>query len=54
MKDRIIEGSYRVLGEEPVRRKRRVNPAVRYVLTRPVFWLWIAMLSFVGLTEGLW
>lgn len=54
MKDRIIEGRYRVLGEEPVRPKRRMNPALRAVLVHPLFWGWASALTLIGLTEGLW
>lgn len=54
MKDRIIEGRYTVIGEMPVRPKRRLPPVVRYVLTQRLFWVWAFALTVVGLTEGLW
>ena len=52
----MIEGKYRVLSEDglPVRKRKRWPRAVRAVLTYPMFWVWVVMISFVGLTEGLW
>lgn len=58
---RIIEGTFRVIEPEPPlsahplhRLARRIPRPIRYVLTRPIFWIWAGMISFVGLTEGLW
>lgn len=52
MRKPIIEGRYTVVGETPVKPRRRLHPAFRYVLTRPIFWIWVVLISFVGLTEG--
>lgn len=53
---KVIEGEFRVLSEDgvPIKKRRRWPRVVRYILTRPIFWVWVVMLSFVGLTEGLW
>jgi hypothetical protein len=54
---KVIEGEYRVLSEDgvPVRKRKPLwLRVVRYIVTRPVFWLWVFMLTDVGLTEGLW
>ncbi len=54
VKDRIIEGRYTVVGETVVKQKRRLHPAIRYCLNHPIILIWVAMLTVVGLTEGLW
>ena len=58
---KVIEGKFRVLAEgdsAPLKPRRRLHPAVRYILTRPSFVLGalviVSMLTLVGLTEGLW
>lgn len=52
---KVIEGEFRVLSEdgEPVKPKKR-RSRLRAVLTHPYFWMWVWMLTVVGLTEGLW
>lgn len=54
MKDRIIEGRYTVVGETTVKPKRRLHPAIRYMNEHPILWIWVVMITVVGLTEGLW
>lgn len=59
---KVIEGEFRFVGEDeirerkawPKRRKRRLPGWVRWTLRQPIFWLWVFMLTVVGLTEGLW
>lgn len=57
---KTIEGTFRVVSEEgqPVEPQPRRRPlavrVVRYVVRQPMFWVWVAMITFVGLTEGLW
>ena len=64
---KVIEGEFRVVSEggvpvepvEPVehpakRFARRLPRPVRYVLTRPLLWVWVGAFTVVGLTEGLW
>lgn len=55
---KVIEGEFRVLSEDgvPVKpkptRMRRLGRLARRVPY--IVWVWIFMVSFVGLTEGLW
>jgi hypothetical protein len=52
---KVIEGEYRVLSEDgaPVRKRKPLwLRVVRYIVTRPVFWLWAFMVGFVAMTEG--
>lgn len=52
----MIEGEFRVLSEDgvPIKKRRRWPRVVRYILTRPILWLWAFLLTVIGLTEGLW
>lgn len=55
---KVIEGQFRVLSEDgkvqqPPKR-RGLHPWARYILTRPLFWIYAAMITVIGLTEGLW
>lgn len=56
---KVIEGEFRFVSEndEPVRPKPAAGPwsrAARWLARQPAFWLWVFMLTVVGLTEGLW
>lgn len=53
---KVIEGKFRVLSEDsvPVRKRRRLPRAIRYMNSHPILWIWAALITVVGLTEGLW
>lgn len=57
---KTIEGTFRVLSEDgqpvepPPRRRPLSVRVVRYLASKPIFWVWVFMITFVGLTEGLW
>lgn len=52
MKERIIEGRYRVVGEEPVRRQKRPwGRFALFLLALPVVRIWAVILLIVGLIE---
>lgn len=56
---RVIEGEFRLVSEngEPVRPKPEASVWIRaasWLVRQPAFWLWVVMLTVVGLTEGLW
>lgn len=62
MRDRIIEGEFRVVGEAEWRVPRSGFEQVAYVAGRlsrwlirqPMFWWWMFAITLVGLTEGFW
>ena len=56
---KVIEGEFRFVSEngEPVIPKPKAslcNRAAGWLVRQPAFWLWVFMLTVVGLTEGLW
>lgn len=56
---KVIEGEFRFVSEneEPVRPRPTAglwNRAAGWLVRQPAFWLWVFMLTVVGLTEGLW
>lgn len=56
---RVIEGEFRFVSESggPVRPKPKASlwrRAADWLVRQPAFWLWVVMLTVVGLTEGLW
>ena len=52
MKERIIEGRYRVVGEEPMRRQKRPwGRFALFLLALPVVRIWAVILLIVGLIE---
>lgn len=56
---KVIEGDFRVVSESggPVRPTPKASGwrrAAGWLARQPAFWLWVFMLTVVGLTEGLW
>lgn len=51
-----IEVECWIVDDQPTEkpRKRRLPAVIRYMNQHPILWIWVWMITVVGLTEGLW